>query len=156
MGDVTDAFELPLDARSASLVGARPELLRAVSERWPIAAGTPDGVRDLLRVSREMFVHAAFLYDLFTVSAAWSLLALEAALRDRLAPVGDRVTLGGLVQRAERRGLLTVKEAEQLRAGTQLRNRFVHPRQLVATSPGMAEVILAATHNAIARLYNGL
>lgn len=139
--------------RSASLRTARPDVLRAESERSRVVDGTPEGARDLLRVSREMFVHAAFLYDLFTVAAAWSFLALEAALRDRLVPVGNRVTLGGLVQRAERRGLLNAKEAQKLGAGTELRNSFLHAQELGVLSPGTSQMLLAATHEAIANLY---
>jgi hypothetical protein len=99
-----------------------------------------------------MFVHGAFLYDLFTVAAAWGLLALEPALRDRLN-AGRNATFGELLGRAERTGLLTDDEARRVAAGIALRHMFAHPERWSLYSPGMSEVLLEATHEVVAKLY---
>jgi hypothetical protein len=99
-----------------------------------------------------MFVHAAFLYDLLTVAAAWGLLALEPALRDRLN-ARRNATFGELVRRAERVGLLTDDEGQRVGAGIELRHIFAHPGQWTVYSPGLSELLLGATHEVMAKLY---
>lgn len=151
---VSNGYEVQLDPRAEGLQTARPDLLRATSERWPVSEAVPESVADLLRVSRELFVHAPFSYDFFTVSVAWSLLALEAALRHRLQAT-VRGGLKDLIDRAERDGLVSSDDAERLHAGRQIRNRLSHPRAQVAVTPGLAEVFLETTHRAAVRLYAG-
>ncbi len=99
-----------------------------------------------------MFVHAAFLYELFTVAAGWALLALEPALRDSLG-AGRSVSFAELVARAGKRGLLDGRDVERLGSGIELRHMFAHPERLGVYSPGVAETVLAATHEIIAKLY---
>lgn len=145
-------YEIELDPRSRGLRSARPDLLRAATKQWPTTDATPEHVAELLRISREMFVHAAFLYDLFTVAAAWGLLALEPALRDRLN-AGRNATFRELLERAETRGLLTDDEVQRVSAGIELRHMFAHPERWSVYSPGLSEMLLAATHEVIAKLY---
>jgi hypothetical protein len=99
-----------------------------------------------------MFVHAAFLYDLFTVAAAWGLLALEPALRKRLN-AGTTVKFGELVERAGKRRLLSSEQIRRVSAGIELRHTFAHPENWRLCSPGMSEMLLEASHEVIARLY---
>jgi hypothetical protein len=97
-----------------------------------------------------MFVHAAFLYDLFTSSSVWALFAVEAALRDRLE---SEATFGRLVREARSQGLVRASEAGRIGAGVKLRNALAHPRQPITTTPGMAEMIVGGSHEVIAHLY---
>jgi len=99
-----------------------------------------------------MFVHAAFLYDLFTVAAAWALLALEPALRERLN-AGRNVSFQKLLERAAASGLVTEEAAEQIGAGIDLRHDFAHPKTMSLYSPGMSELAVETTHRVIADLY---
>jgi hypothetical protein len=101
-------------------------------------------------MARDMFVHAAFLYDLFAVSSVWSLFAVEAALRDRL---GVEKTFGRLVGLAASMGLLGEADLNQLRAGADLRNRIIHRSPAVVMTPGMAEMLISTSHRVVVRLY---
>lgn len=146
-------YTLRLDARSAALATARPEILREVSEGWLPSTRLPDHIRELLGVARELFVHAAFVYDMFTVAAAWSLFALEAALRDRLQVTADRVQLGQLIREAEDRQLVTAEDAERLHHAAKFRNMLAHPKGAMLMSPGLAQGTLEAVHFDIEQLY---
>lgn len=97
-----------------------------------------------------MFIQAAFIYDLFTVSSVWSLIAVEAALQHRLG--NNEATFGQLVGQAEREGLLGENEIEHLRTGSKLRNQIVHRNPHAASTPGMAQEIIASSHLTVARL----
>lgn len=145
-------YSIEIDPRSRGFASARPESLSGAASSWPTTGMTPKHVGEQLRVAREMFVHAAFLYDLFTVAAAWCLLALEPALRDRLS-AGRNVKFRDLIVRAQDAGHLTNEEAARLRAGLKLRHVFAHPERWSVYSPGMSEMLLKATHDVVARLF---
>ncbi len=100
-----------------------------------------------------MFVHAAFLYDLFMVASTWSLLAMEAALRDRLG-ADKGPGFKRLVAMAQEAGLLTPEEAGRLGSGARLRNELVHPQGHMAYTRGMTQGFLAVAHETISRLYS--
>lgn len=135
------------------MVGTRADLAR-VSDTWPTGGReVPEGIANMLRVSRELFVHSYFVYEFSVVAVTWSLIAIEAALRDCLGAAADRAGLTGLVGKAQGRGWLTVNEAERLRAGAQLRNRLAHADGQVNFTVGMAAPMLEAAHSAVRELY---
>jgi uncharacterized protein YutE (UPF0331/DUF86 family) len=61
--------------------------------------------------------------------------------------------LGRLVERAEREQLVSSRDAERLKAGAEFRNRLLHSSGQVAMTPGIAEGILRASHEAVAKLF---
>ena len=130
-----------------------------MTEKWPTTAATPPGVADLLRTARALFALAWFHYESFVVAGMWSLLAVEAALRIRLAgeeaepPKGREPPLVQLVHRAQREGLITDEWADRLDAARRMRNGLAHAQEQEAWTIGMAAPILAAAHEVIAVLY---
>lgn len=127
--------------------------LDACAAGWRVSPAVPAGIADVLRVSRELFVHSYFVYEFLLTASIWGLLALEASLRVCLN-ADDRVSLQRLIQRAKSEGLLTPHEAEALDAGRKLRNTIVHGSLLPAFTPGAAEQMLQATHEAISELHD--
>jgi hypothetical protein len=126
--------------------------LQASADEWPVGQAVPDGIAEVLRVSRELFVYSYFVYDFLLTAVIWGLLALEASLRVCLE-VGDDESLKRLIQRAHANGLITEAEADVLDATRKLRNSIVHGRLLPAFTPGAAEGMLRGTHEAIADLH---
>ncbi len=86
--------------------------------------------------------------ELLVVSVAWSLLAVEAALRDRLG-ADDKSPLKALLTLAGKHLLLSREDIDRLEAGRVLRNRLTHPRNQQAWSVGMAAPVVAASHHAV-------
>lgn len=135
------------------MLGDRAALVNAANG-WRRADSVPEAVAAMLRVTRELFVHSYFVYEFGVVAVTWSLLALEAALRDCLSTAADdRDGLTKLIGKAEGRGWLTADEAERLHAGAQLRNRLAHARGQLNFTVGMTAPMLEAAHDAIADLY---
>lgn len=95
---------------------------------------------------------AWFHYELLVVSAPWSLLAVEAALGDRLA-TGPQAMLKTLVEQAVAKGLLEPSWEPRLDAGRRLRNQLLHAGEQVTWTPGMAAPVVAAAHKAVTDLY---
>ena len=83
-------------------------------------------VAEILGTSRQLFVHGYYVYEFVTVVVAWSLLAVETALRARL-PAGESATFKAMLKRAESEKVLTPEMADRLDAGRQIRNSFSHP-----------------------------
>lgn len=144
--------EVPLDERALGFQTARYEILMAAAGRWPAPEGAPDNVGEMLRISRALFAHGAFVWEFFAVASAWSIIAVELALRD-VMEAGASVPFSKLIDRAETDGQLPAREAEVLRAGAGLRNRWFHGEGPLAITPGMAENIVAASQAVVARLY---
>ncbi len=107
----------------------------------------PNGVASLLETSRALFTHSWL-----AVSVAWSLVAVEAALREALAPVPEKMNLKDLIGRAERDGRISREWADRLAAGRQLRNGFAHGDGQRVFTVGMAAPVLAAAHKVCALL----
>jgi len=121
--------------------------LASLVDQWATTKSTPTGVADLVHATRATFALAWFHYELLVVSVAWSLLAVEAALRDRLG-VDDKPPLKALLTLAGRDLLLSTEDIDRLAAGRVLRNRLAHAREQQAWSVEMAAPVVAASHSA--------
>lgn len=120
--------------------------LQHLADEWRTSPGMPDGVA---------FTHGWFVYEFMAVAVAWSLMAVEAALRSALAPVPGRMSLKDLILRAEHEGLVTPAWTESLDAARQLRNGFAHPETQSAFTVGMAAPLLEAAHEVCCQLAVG-
>ena len=109
--------------------------------------------------ARALFALAWFHYECFVVAGMCSLLAVEAALRIRLADEGAQPPqwreprLVQLVHRAQRERLIPDEWADRLDATRRMRNGLAHAQEQEAWTIGMAAPILAAVHEVIAALY---
>lgn len=131
----------------------RYEDLHRRAARCATTEATPVGVATMLLTARETFALALYHYELFVVASAWSLLAVEAALRDKYSAT-DRTTLKRLIDRAHEEGLFDEAWVDRLQAGRQLRNDLMHQKASSAFSPAMAISIIEASHDAIGVLYS--
>jgi hypothetical protein len=131
-----------------------PERLANTADTWRTTDSTPDGVAELLRTSRELFIHSWWVYEFAAVAVAWSLLGIERAFRTRLR-AGETVSFAELIKRAQQHGLLTDAQADRLDAGRQLRNRFAHPNGQSVFSYGMSAPMLEIAHGVVADLFPG-
>lgn len=143
------------DPRSAQFASTDYRHLVATAGRWRLRPEVPEDIGRLLGIARDLFAHGRFAYDFFTVAVVWSLLVLEAALKDRLARAGSRWGLKKLIDEAKAQGLVDPAAAERLRAAARLRNMFAHPERYVVLTPGLAAELLEAAHREINRLYEG-
>lgn len=143
------------DPRMASLVGRIDANgvrslefgdLQRLADEWPTSPAVPSGVAAILQTSRALFTHSWFVYEFMAVSVAWSLVAVEAALREALASVPDKASLKDLIGRAERDGWISRDWADRLDAARQLRNGFAHADSQRVFTVGMAAPVLAAAH----------
>jgi len=90
---------------------------------------------------------------LVVVSVAWSLLAVEAALRDRLS-ADDKSPLKALLTLAGKDLLPSPEDIDRLEAGRVLRNRLTHARNQQAWPVGTAAPVVAASHHAVTLIYH--
>jgi hypothetical protein len=128
------------------------DVLASVTTQWPTTTATPVGIAGLLTTARAAFALAWFQYELLVVAGAWSLLAVEAALRERV-DANDHRPFKALLAQAGRDGLFSAAQLDRLDAGRQLRNQLLHPREQQAWTLGMAAPIVEASHEVIALLY---
>lgn len=126
--------------------------LVTLTDQWSITESTPGGVAGLLGTTRATFALAWFHYELLVVSVTWSLLAVEAALRDRLA-VDEKPPLKSLLNLAAERVLLSSQDIDRLDAGRELRNHLAHAKDQQAWTVGMAAPVVGASHHAVTLLY---
>lgn len=154
MNTTPPGVSLDPDPRSHNLSGSYDRLVE-IAQSWEMDDDIPDSAAEMLKTSRELFIHSYFCYEFLVVATTWSLLAVETALRDALeTPTGpDSPGLGKLINKASGRGWLTNSEAETLQAGKELRNRLVHATGQVRYTPGMAEGALETSHVVVANLY---
>lgn len=142
------------DERWQLMVGTHADLA-AHASAWPTHQVTNREVADMLAICRRLFEHTYFVYEFGVVAVVWSVLAVEAALRDRLGnDADDRDGLTKLIGKAEGRGWLKQHEADALRAGAELRNRLVHAQSYGVFTPAMVAGALETAHRAIAKLYS--
>lgn len=105
-------------------------------------------IQNQLEVSRELYVHGLLVYEFFAVAAAWSVLAVESALRESLvAP--PRTRYFKLIKLAERDGLITAQKADLFNVGREIRNMFSYLSMQPILSPSMAESMIETGHNII-------
>jgi hypothetical protein len=136
------------DPRWQNLLGGWDDLKRTAAS-WKQGDRIEPPIARMLQVARDLFVHSYFEYEFATVATAWSLLALEAALRDLLGvEKEERIGLKVLIGKAQGRGWLSAREASALHAGRELRDRFVHAEDLAIYTPAMAAELLAVAHAA--------
>jgi hypothetical protein len=141
------------DPRWQQLLGGWDDLKR-IADSWEKDDRVAPDIARILKVACDLFVHSYFKYEFATVATAWSLLALEATLRDCLGlQKEDRIGLKVLIGKAQGRGWLSAQEANALHAGRELRDQFVHAEDLAIYTPAMAAELLAAAHAAISDLY---
>lgn len=143
---------VPLASRALGFASARYEILSASAEKWPVAEQSLAPVQDILRISRAVFAHGSLVWEFFAVGTAWSVIAVELALRDVMQS-GDRIPFRELISEAERKGRIESSEAKALDAGAQLRNNWMHGKGFLAMTPGMAEEMILASHMLVAKLY---
>lgn len=127
-------------------------LLNNVASEWPTTPTTPPGIAEILQTSRRLFVQGYYVYEFVTVAVAWSLLAVETALRARLQ-ASESVTFNAMLKRAESQKILTPEMADRLDAGRQIRNSFSHPTGQIVWTLGMATGALKTSHEAVAGLF---
>ena len=141
------------DERWQSMLGTHADLV-AHAARWPTHQGLNAQVADMLQTCRRLFEHSYFVYEFGPVAVVWSVLAVEAALRDRLGEAATQKDgLATLIGKAEARGWFRHHQAEALRAGAELRNRFSHARTYGIFTPAMVAGALETAHEATARIY---
>ncbi len=125
---------------------------RSVADDWVITAATPEGPATLLKASRDMFALGFYSYELVACSNAWSLFAVEAALKLRLeAP--QKTPFGRLIKDAKDAGLIGEHLADILDTGRDLRNRFVHEGKQPTWTLGMAGSVIGTSFKIVAELY---
>jgi len=128
------------------------ERLAAVASTWSTSSGSPPGVRALLRTSRSLWALAWYDYELLAVAASWSLIAVEAAFRERLhAHTGAR--LASLMKKAVETDLISREWSERLDAGRRLRNSLAHARQQNIWPLGTSEPVIRTSHEVVAVLF---
>ena len=99
-----------------------------------------------------MFALGFYSYGLVACSNAWSIFAVEAALKLRLGP-DERTPFRELIQRARKQGLITDYLADILDTGRELRNRFVHEGEQPVWTFGMAAEVIGSSFKIVAELY---
>jgi hypothetical protein len=119
----------------------------------PISANTPSEVAALLERARRQFVLGCADYDNFVDCIATAFKAIEALLHLCAgAGPGKRETLGPLITRSQREGLLTDHEFAYLNMFVRhFRNKLAHPKGPIAFTPGMSDEMLVGCHRFVAQ-----
>lgn len=126
--------------------------LRAAADDWLITEATPDGPARLLKAARDMFALGFYSYELVAGSNAWSIFAVEAALKLRLG-ADEKTPFRKLIEQAQERDLVDDHLADILDTGRDLRNRFVHEGKQPNWTFGMAAEVIGASFKIVAELY---
>jgi hypothetical protein len=141
------------DERWQLLVGSYGDLVAAANS-WVTRPDTKPQVAEMLKTCQALFAHSYFVYEFGPVAVVWSVLAVEAALRDKL---GNEATqddgLSRLIGKAQGRGWFSAEQAEALRAGAELRNRLSHARTYGVFTAAQVAGALETAHELVARLY---
>jgi hypothetical protein len=156
-----ETMAYPVDGRVVNFIGGidasgRPlplsrEKLVATTETWPTSPNTPEDIAGQLRVARELFVHCLLVWEFSAVGVAWSLMAVESALRFALG-AADRETFAALIKAGAARGMYDASTSELLDFGRQLRNSLSHPSNQPAMTLGMASPMIEQSHRMVALL----
>ncbi|WP_179479042.1 hypothetical protein [Allobranchiibius huperziae] len=123
--------------------------LMATASGWPVSASTPDDIAQQLRVARDLYTHCLLVWEFNAVGVAWSLMAVESALRWALI-ARESVPFKRLINDGLSEGMYDDRTAEQLHVGRELRNEFSHPKNQPAFSLGMAAPMLETSHRVVA------
>lgn len=162
-GALAGEFDGPVrDSRMNHFIGGLDEAgqplpitfrsMRELADGWVITTTTPEGPANLLKATQDMFALGYYSYELVACSNAWSLFAVEAALKLRFdgppkAPFSAHIRL------AKDAGLIDDRLADHLDTGRQLRNDFVHQGKQATWTLGMAAQVIGASFELVARLY---
>lgn len=158
----TETFPLPADPRVAMMTAGldstgqpipmTPERFATAASPWVVGEQTPSEVAGMLNVVRSLYCHGFFVYEFVTVAVQQAFTALEAALAHRLGRAND--TLGDLIKRARREGLVDGAAFEALDQGARrLRNGFSHAREQQVWTPGMAVPVIGSVFATVATLW---
>lgn len=116
------------DERWQQMVGTHADLVEKAYS-WPTDPRVKNEVAERLATCRALFAHSYFVYEFGVVAGVWSVFAVEAALRDCLGEAATQKDgLKDLIGKAQGRGWFNKQEADALRAGAELRNRFTRAR----------------------------
>jgi hypothetical protein len=129
------------------------ETLKGMARRLPTSTDVPHPIQEQLRVARELLIHSYFVYEFAAIAVAWSLMAVESALRERLDL--PKTSYAKLIAMAHQQGLIASETAQSLDAGRKTRNNFSHPQLQPAWSYGMVIPALQQSHAAVAEIYSG-
>lgn len=145
---------MPASPQWQSLRGEFDDLAASV-EGFPSSTQVPEGVASLLETSRSLFLHSWFQYSFGPVAVAWSFVAIEAGIRDRLRELGIDAPSGlhSLGATAIRHECLSEDWSEHLDAGRRLRNKLAHGEMTGSMSPGAVESALATSHALVIELF---
>ncbi|MFB6784989.1 hypothetical protein ACFCX0_49230 [Streptomyces sp. NPDC056352] len=102
----------------------------------------------VLRTARELLRHSYYCYEFSTVAVMHSLIAVEIVLRDRIPGAGTK-PLFQLIKQGADAGTLTVRQAECLDYGRQIRNGMAHGKTTHAVMPPGMAVPMVTTSFAI-------
>lgn len=160
---VPQLFSLPADSRVAQSIASfaddgqrvpmTPEAFAMPVQGLPTTRATPEGVADLLRLSRRLYVHGFFVYDFVTVGVHYSLMALEAALSHRVR-ARPKETFQQLIDKALLEHVLDAPDHELVQAAARrLRNSLSHPTMQNIWSPAMAAPAIAQAHRIVAIVF---
>lgn len=132
------------------------EALVEIAAGWPSTETvTKEEVASMLRTCRDLFAHCYFVYEFGLVAVIWSVLAVEAALRDCLGEDSTQDEgLARLIGKAQGRGWLTAQQADALRAGAEFRNRITHARSHGVLTLPLVAGSLETAHAVITQLYS--
>lgn len=134
-----------------TVLAMTPDRFAVPTATWQTTSATPPGVAELLLLSRRLYSHGCFVYDFVTVAAHYALIALEAALSERLNRTDS---FAKLIERAQRDAVIDAEEAEMLdKAARHLRNDFAHAKRQAVWTPAMASSVIGSIHVSVAQLF---
>jgi hypothetical protein len=137
-----------IDSRPTLFFNLTSESLSEVTSDWPRPTSAPQPVQDLLAQARRILVGGAACYDNFVQAELVALQAAELALKHRLGLAGKKLTLGALLNQADKvPGALTSYQREWFgQFALHWRNKLSHPDEAVAMTPGMAAQLVEGVH----------
>ncbi len=118
----------------------------------------PEEVREILEISKKLFIFGYFYYRFFTVSQHYAFLALESALQNKYKELFDAsdkklesINLKDIIDRLVKRGIIAEDKKFLYDAGRDLRNDLSHLAKRKVLTPDA--VILERTAEMINKLY---
>jgi len=126
--------------------------MRKAADEWVITDSTPDGPACLLKAAKDMFALGFYSYELVACSCAWSITAVEAALKLRVnAP--QKSSFDRLIKLAVEQNLVSAHLADILDTGRQIRNKFIHEGKQPVWTLGMAGNAIGSSFQIVGQLY---
>lgn len=136
------------DRRAVLTNAADPDLLTQIIADWPMPSDMPASAGRLWERACGQFRSGPIAYENFTEAVRTGFEAVDSVLRhhiDDLLKDGERLTLGPLIERANRRGRLSPKQYNWLSVyALHFRNRLTHADRaepLVLSPPMAAEMM---------------